>query len=118
MRHRNIGRYLSRSSSHRKALFLNLSKSLIKYGILKTTLEKAKELRRFIEPLITVSKIDSLTNRRFIFKKLRNKYIVHILFTEIAKRYLDRPGGYTRILKYKIRKGDNAKIAIIELINE
>lgn len=118
MRHRNIGRYLNRSSSHRKSLFLNLSKSLIRHGIIKTTLEKAKELRRFVEPLITISKIDSLSNRRLILKRIRDKYITHVLFSEIGKKFVNRNGGYTRIIKYKIRKGDCAKIAIIELVNE
>lgn len=117
MRHRNIGRYFNRNSEQRKALFLNLCKDLIKYGIIKTTLAKAKELRRYIEPLITLSKIDSINNRRLAFKKVRDKNIVHALFSVLGKRYVDRNGGYTRILKYGIRHGDCATLAFIELLD-
>lgn len=116
MRHRKIGRCLGRTSSHRRALFFNLSKELIKHGAIKTTLEKAKELRRVIEPLITLSKTDSLANRRLVFNKVRDKHIVHILFFTLGKKYLNRSGGYTRILKYKMRHGDCATIALIELV--
>lgn len=117
MRHRNIGRRLGRCSSHRKSLFLNLSKELIKHGFIRTTLEKAKELRRFLEPLITLSKSDSLQNRRLAFSKLRDKKSIYILFSKLGKKYLDRPGGYIRILKYKIRCGDCAKMAFIEFVD-
>ncbi len=117
MRHRNVGRYFNRNSEQRKALFLNLCKDLIKYGIIKTTLEKAKELRGYIEPLITLSKNDSISNRRLVFKKVRDKNIVHILFSVLGKRYVSRPGGYTRILKYGIRHGDCATLAFIELVD-
>lgn len=118
MRHKNIGRYLGRNSSQRKSLFLNLSKDLIKYGIIKTTLEKAKELRRYVEPLVTLSKKDSVYNRRLIFSKVRDKKTVNILFSILGKRFLNRNGGYTRILKYKIRPGDCAKIAFIEFLDK
>lgn len=117
MRHRNIGRYLSRTSSHRKALFINLSIALIKHGLIRTTLAKAKELRRVVEPLITLAKVDSLFNRRLVFSKVRDKYIVHILFSQLGKKYLNRLGGYTRIIKYKIRHGDCAKLAVMELVD-
>ncbi len=117
MRHRNIGRYFNRNSEQRKALFLNLSKDLIKYGIIKTTLEKAKELRGYIEPLITLSKTDSISNRRLVFKKVRDKNSVHILFSVLGKRYVSRTGGYTRILKYGVRRGDCATLAFIELVD-
>lgn len=117
MRHRNIGRYFNRNSSHRKSLFLNLSKQLIINGFLKTTLQKAKELRRFVEPLITLSKKDSLHNRRIAFSKIKNKRIVYLLFSVLGKRYFDRPGGYIRILKYGIRKGDAAILAFVELVD-
>ncbi|HIH2762869.1 MAG TPA: 50S ribosomal protein L17 [Candidatus Azoamicus sp.] len=117
MRHRNIGRYFNRNSEQRKALFLNLCKDLIKYGIIKTTLAKAKELRMYIEPLITLSKIDSINNRRLAFKKIRDKNIVHVLFSVLGKRYVNRNGGYTRVLKYGIRHGDCATLAFIELLD-
>lgn len=117
MRHRNIGRYFNRNSSQRKALFLNLSKQLINNKFLRTTLEKAKELRRFVEPLVTLSKVDSLHNRRIAFSKLRDKKLVYILFADYGKKYLNRPGGYLRILKYGIRKGDGAKLAFVEFVD-
>lgn len=117
MRHRKIGRYFSRSSSHRKAMFYNLSKSLIKNESIITTLQKAKELRRYIEPLITLSKIYTLTNKKEILKRIKDKKIINKLFLVLGKRYHDRPGGYTRILKYKYRKGDGAILAIMELVN-
>lgn len=117
MRHRNIGQSLGRTSSHRKALFINLSKELIKHGVIKTTLAKAKELRRVIEPLITFSKVDSLSNRRLVFSRIGDKYITHLLFSKLGKRYITRPGGYTRIMKYKIRPGDCAKIVLMELVD-
>lgn len=116
MRHRNTGRYFSRSSSHRKAMFYNLAKSLIKNELIVTTLQKAKELRKYIEPLITISKTYTLSNKRMIFKKIKDKKIINKLFLVIGKRYVDRPGGYTKILKYKYRKGDGATLAIMELV--
>lgn len=117
MRHKNIGRYFNRNADQRKALFLNLCKELVKYGIIKTTLAKAKELRMYIEPLITLSKNDSVNNRRLVFKKIRDKIIVNTLFSVLGKKYINRPGGYTRILKYGIRKGDCATLAFIELVD-
>ncbi|HIH2762221.1 MAG TPA: 50S ribosomal protein L17 [Candidatus Azoamicus sp.] len=117
MRHRKIGRYLNRSSSHRKAMFYNLSKSLIKNELIVTTLQKAKELRRYIEPMITISKNYTLSNKREILKKIKDKKIINKLFLVLGKRYNNRPGGYTRILKYKYRKGDGATLAIMELVN-
>lgn len=116
MRHRNTGRYLNRSSSHRKAMFYNLAKNLIKNELIITTLPKAKELRRYIEPLITLSKKDNLANKRVVLKKIHDKKLMTKLFLVLGKRYLNRHGGYTRILKYKHRKGDGAILAIIELI--
>ena len=117
MRHRKIGRQLSRNSSHRKATLQSLSVALIKYGVIKTTIAKAKELRRVAEPLITRSKIDSVHNRRTTFSRLRDKECVGILFTELGPRYAERPGGYTRIIKCGYRAGDNAPMAYIELID-
>ncbi len=117
MRHRKISRHFSRTSSHRKIMFYNMSKSLIKHEIIVTTLEKAKELRRVIEPLITLSKIYTLSNKRLILKHIKDKIIINKLFNVLGKRYLNRPGGYVRILKYKYRKGDAAKLAIIELVD-
>lgn len=117
MRHRNTGRYFSRSSSHRKAMFYNLAKSLIKNELIITTLQKAKELRKYIEPLITISKKYTLSNKRTLLKNIKDKKIINKLFLVLGKRYINRPGGYTKILKYKYRKGDGATLAIMELIN-
>lgn len=117
MRHKNHRKSFSRTSSHRKALFNNLAKMLIKYELIKTTLQKAKELRRYVEPIITLSKNDSLSNRRNVFNKIRNKDLVKKLFNKIGKRFLERKGGYTRILKYKNRPGDSSVVAIIEFVN-
>ena len=116
MRHRNAGRALSRTSSHRKALFKNLSCALIEHEMIKTTLPKAKELRKFLEPLITVSKSDSVSSRRYIFDRLRSKSAVGKLFTVLGPRYTERPGGYLRIIKCGFRAGDNAPMAIIEMV--
>lgn len=116
MNHRKSGRHLSRTSSHLKALFKNMSISIIKHGQIKTTVCKAKELRRFIEPLITLAKQDTVANRRLAFSRLRDKVAVGKLFTEIAPRFKSRAGGYSRILKYGFRHGDNAPMAIIELL--
>ena len=118
MRHRKSSGNFSRTSSHKKALFYNLSKFLIKYEFIKTTLKKAKELRRFVEPMITLSKNDTLSNRRHVFKKIRDKIIIRKLFLILGKRYINRNGGYLRIVKYKKRVGDGATLAIVELLNE
>ncbi|KTD62577.1 50S ribosomal protein L17 [Legionella spiritensis] len=117
MRHRNTGRKLSRTSSHRKAMYANMCCSLIEHEIIKTTLPKAKELRRYIEPLITVSKSDSVSSRRHVFDRLRSKTAVGKLFTNLGPRYVERPGGYVRVLKCGYRAGDNAPMAIIELVD-
>jgi large subunit ribosomal protein L17 len=117
MRHRNAGRKLNRTSSHRKAMFSNMCNSLIEHELIKTTLPKAKELRRYIEPLITVGKSDSVASRRHVFDKLRSKASVGKLFTILGPRYNERPGGYVRVLKCGYRTGDNAPMAIIELVD-
>jgi len=116
MRHHNAFRKLNRSSSHRIAMFRNMTNSLIQNEIIQTTLPKAKELRRFIEPMITIGKISTFINKRHVFNKLRNRECVSKLFDELGPRYINRPGGYTRILKNGFRKGDNAPMAIIELL--
>ena len=117
MRHRNSGRKLNRSSSHRKAMLSNMTVSLFRHEAIKTTLPKAKELRRVAEPLITLSKKDSVANRRRAFAKLRDDEVVNKLFTELGPRYQTRPGGYLRILKYGFRHGDNAPMAYVELVD-
>jgi large subunit ribosomal protein L17 len=117
MRHRKIGRQLSRNSSHRKATLKSLSGALIKQGAIKTTVAKAKELRRVAEPLITRAKNDSVHNRRTAFSRLRDKEVVGILFNDLGPRYKERPGGYTRIIKCGYRPGDNAPMAFIELVD-
>ena len=117
MRHRNIGRQLSRNSSHRKALLQNMTVSLLRHEIIKTTLPKAKELRRVVEPLITLAKEDSVSKRRLAFDRTRDKEVVGKLFSDLGPRYQERPGGYTRILKCGYRAGDNAPMAIIELVD-
>ena len=117
MRHRKAGRKLNRNSSHRKALFKNLSIALIEQDIIRTTLPKAKELRRFIEPLITLAKVDSVANRRLAFNKLRSDSAVGKLFSTIAVNSKDRNGGYTRIIKAGFRPGDKADMAYIELVD-
>ena len=116
MRHRKSGRHLNRTNSHRKAMFANMATSLIEHEIIKTTVPKAKELRRVAEPLITLAKTDSVANRRLAFSRLRSKAAVGKLFTELGPRYEGRPGGYTRILKAGYRKGDAAPVAYIELV--
>jgi large subunit ribosomal protein L17 len=116
MRHRKSGRQLNRNSSHRKAMFSNMAASLIESEVIKTTLPKAKELRRVVEPLITLAKEDSVANRRLAFSRMRSKSAVGKLFTEFGPRYQDRPGGYTRILKCGFRTGDAAPMAYIELV--
>ena len=117
MRHRKSGRKLNRNSAHRKALFKNLAIALIEQEIIKTTLPKAKELRKFIEPLITRAKDDSVANRRYAFNKLRSDSAVAKLFSEVAVNSKDRNGGYTRIIKAGFRYGDNAPMAIIEFVD-
>ena len=117
MRHRQSGRHLNRNSPHRKAMMSNMATSLFSNEIIRTTLPKAKELRRYAEPLITLAKQDSVTRRRQAFSKLRDKSSVGKLFTELGPRYKERPGGYTRILKCGFRAGDNAPMAYIELVD-
>ncbi len=117
MRHRNSGRSFSRTSSHRKAMFSNMCCSLIEHELIKTTLPKAKELRKYIEPLITRSKTDSVASRRYAFDTLRSKNAVGKLYTDLGPRYVERPGGYVRILKCGFRAGDNAPMAIVELVD-
>ncbi|GHD49057.1 LSU ribosomal protein L17P [Marinobacter persicus] len=116
MRHRKSGRKFSRTSAHRKAMFRNMTASLVEHELIKTTLPKAKELRRVAEPLITLSKNDSVANRRLAFSRLRNDAAVAKLFDELGPRYSDRPGGYLRILKCGFRAGDNAPMAFVELV--
>lgn len=117
MRHRKSGRQLGRNSSHRKAMFKNMTASLIEHEVIKTTLPKAKELRRHAEPLITMAKDDSVAKRRLAFSRLRNDEVVGKLFNELGPRYKDRPGGYLRILKCGYRAGDKAPMAIVELVD-
>ena len=117
MRHRKSGRQLNRNSSHRKAMMSNMATSLFSHEVIRTTLPKAKELRRFAEPLITIAKEDSVAKRQLAFSRLRDKAIVGKLFTELGPRYKERPGGYTRILKCGYRTGDKAPMAIVELVD-
>ena len=117
MRHRKAGRKFNRTSSHREAMFRNMATSLVKHEIIKTTLPKAKELRRVAEPLITLSKVDGVANRRLAFSRLRDKEAVGKLFVELGPRYQSRPGGYLRILKCGFRDGDNAPMAYVELVD-
>ncbi len=117
MRHRKSGRQLNRNSSHRQAMFRNMTVSLINQELIKTTLPKAKELRRVAEPLITMSKSDSVAKRRLAFARLRDDAAVGKLFTDLGPRYKDRPGGYLRILKCGYRDGDKAPMAFVELVD-
>ena len=117
MRHRKSGRQLNRNSSHRQAMFKNMAGSLVKHEVIKTTLPKAKELRRVIEPLITLAKQDSVANRRLAMARTGDKEVVGKLFNELGPRYEARPGGYTRILKCGFRAGDNAPMAFVELVD-
>jgi large subunit ribosomal protein L17 len=117
MRHQNAGRHLGRTSSHRKAMFKNMVVSLIHHEVIRTTLPKAKELRREAEPFITLAKLDSVANRRLAFNRLRDRNAVTKLFTTLGPRYQQRPGGYLRILKCGFRPGDNAPMAIVELMD-
>ncbi|CAD0361172.1 MULTISPECIES: 50S ribosomal protein L17 [Xanthomonas] len=117
MRHQKSGRKFNRTSAHREAMFRNMAASLFKHELIKTTLPKAKELRRVAEPLITIGKIDGVANRRLAFARLRDKEAVGKLFVELGPRYATRPGGYLRILKAGFRAGDNAPMAYVELVD-
>lgn len=117
MRHRKSGRQLNRNSSHRQAMFRNMSISLVEHELIKTTLPKAKELRRVVEPLITLAKEDSVANRRLAFSRTRSKAAVGKLFDELGPRYQERPGGYLRIIKAGFRAGDKAPMAYVELVD-
>ena len=117
MRHRKSGRHLNRTSAHRKAMFKNMAVSLIEHEVIKTTLPKAKELRRVAEPLITLAKNDSVANRRLAFSRTRSDSAVGKLFNELGPRYANRPGGYIRILKCGYRAGDAAPMAYVELVD-
>ncbi|SRR5690554_179499 len=117
MRHRKSGRKFNRTSAHRSAMFRNMVNSLVEHELIKTTLPKAKELRRFAEPLITIAKEDSVANRRLAFDRLRSKESVGKLFNELGPRYQNRPGGYLRVLKAGFRAGDNAPMAYVELVD-
>jgi large subunit ribosomal protein L17 len=117
MRHRHSGRQLNRNSSHRKAMFRNMAVSLVEHELIKTTLPKAKELRGYAEPLITLAKKDSVANRRLAFDRTRDRSAVGKLFNELGPRYQERPGGYIRILKCGYRTGDKAPMAYVELVD-
>ena len=117
MRHMKSGRKLNRNSAHRKAMFRNMASSLFEHEMIKTTVPKAKELRRVAEPLITLAKEDSVAHRRLAFDRLRNREVVTKLFKELGPRYLNRPGGYLRILKCGYRAGDQAPMAYVELVD-
>lgn len=117
MRHRKSGRHLNRTSSHRKAMFRNMVNSLFEHEIIRTTLPKAKELRGYAEPLITLAKTDGVAHRRLAFNQLRDKVIVGKLFSDLGQRFKSRPGGYLRILKCGFRPGDNAPMAYVELVD-
>lgn len=117
MRHQKSGRKLNRNSPHRKAMFRNMASSLFEHEIIKTTVPKAKELRRVAEPLITLAKEDSVAHRRLAFDRLRDREVVTKLFNELGPRYADRPGGYLRILKCGYRAGDKAPMAYVELMD-
>ena len=116
MRHRYSGRKLNKTGPHKRAMFRNMTASLVEHELIKTTLPKAKELRSFAEPLITLSKQDNVANRRLAFDRLRNKGTVAKLFTDLGPRYQERPGGYVRILKCGYRTGDKAPMAYVELV--
>ena len=116
MRHRKSGRKLGRNSSHRKAMFRNMATSLLRHETIKTTLPKAKELRRVVEPLITLAKEDGVANRRLAFDRLRDKEVVGKLFSDLGPRFRERPGGYIRILKMGPRPGDAAPMALVQLV--
>jgi len=117
MRHKKSGRKLGRNSSHRKAMFRNMATSLVRHETIKTTLPKAKELRRVVEPLITLAKVDGVANRRLAFNRLRDKEAVGKLFSDLGPRFKERPGGYLRILKMGPRPGDAAPMALVQLVD-
>ena len=117
MRHRKAGKHLNRTSSHRQAMFRNMASSLFRHELIRTTLPKAKELRRVAEPLITLAKEDNTSRRRLAFARLRDKEVVTKLFDELGPRYRERPGGYIRILKCGYRPGDAAPMAYVELVD-
>ena len=117
MRHKKSGRKFSRTSAHRDAMFTNMAASLFKHELIRTTLPKAKELRRVAEPLITIGKVDGVANRRLAMSRLRDPQAVGKLFVELGPRYQTRPGGYLRILKCGVRPGDNAPMAYVELVD-
>jgi large subunit ribosomal protein L17 len=117
MRHRNSGRQLNRNSAHREAMFRNMAASLLRHEVIRTTVPKAKELRRVAEPLITLAKSDSVHKRRLAFSRLRDRDVVTKLFNELGPRYKERPGGYLRILKMGYRAGDSAPLALVELVD-
>ncbi len=117
MRHRKSGRHLNRTSAHRKAMFRNMVCSLVEHEMIRTTVPKAKELRRFAEPMITLAKTDSVANRRLAFSRLRDKAVVGKLFSDLGPRYTERPGGYLRIMKAGSRPGDAAPMAYVELVD-
>ncbi len=118
MRHQKSGRSLGRKSSHRKAMYRNMAASLIRHETIRTTLPKAKELRRVVEPLITLAKLDGVAHRRQAFDRLRDKEVVGKLFAELGPRFKERPGGYLRILKNGFRPGDSAPMAIVQLLDQ
>ena len=117
MRHKKSGRKLGRNSSHRKAMFRNMATSLVRHETIKTTLPKAKELRRVVEPLITLAKVDGVANRRLAFDRLRDREAVGKLFSDLGPRFKERPGGYLRILKMGPRPGDAAPMALVQLVD-
>ena len=117
MRHQKSGRKFSRTSAHREAMFVNMAASLFKHELIRTTLPKAKELRRVAEPLITIGKVDGVGNRRLAMSRLRDKEAVGKMFVELGPRYKERPGGYLRIMKCGFRPGDNAPMAYVELVD-
>ncbi len=117
MRHRQSNRKLNRTTSHRLAMFRNMTNSLLKHEVIKTTLPKAKDLRRFVEPIITLGKTPTLANHRLAFDRLRDREMVLKVFNELGPRYANRPGGYIRILKYGFRVGDNAPMALVEFVD-
>lgn len=118
MRHRHSGRQLNRNSSHRKAMFRNMTASLLRHESIRTTLPKAKELRRHVEPLITLAKSDEVSRRRLAFDRLRDKEVVAKLFVDLGPRFRERPGGYVRILKLGPRPGDSAPMALVQLVDQ
>jgi large subunit ribosomal protein L17 len=117
MRHRNVGRQLSRNTAHRHAMLRNMAASLLKHETIRTTLPKAKELRRVVEPLITLAKVDNLGKRRLAFSRLRDEAVVEKLFEDLGPRFKARAGGYTRILRMEPRPGDNADMALMQLVD-